>query len=98
MSQLDAVQDLSVESVDSVENVQGIEIAEPPHIMFMLVDDLGWNDIGYNSDDMKGMVRGDVYNSRMRGCYAGVEYLVVVVPGMKGVVCCTTRTKRLRCV
>lgn len=27
----------------------------PPHILFLLVDDLGWNDIGYNSNDMTGM-------------------------------------------
>ena len=51
MSQLDATQKLNTDSVER------IEITQPPHILFMLVDDLGWNDIGYNSDDMKGMVR-----------------------------------------
>ena len=51
MSQLDATQKLNT------DNVERIEIAQLPHILFMLVDDLGWNDIGYNSDDMKGMVR-----------------------------------------
>ena len=26
-----------------------------PHILFLLVDDMGWNDVGYSSNDLKGM-------------------------------------------
>ena len=34
-----------------------LNITSAPHILFMLVDDMGWNDIGFQSTDLAGTDR-----------------------------------------
>lgn len=48
----------ATEAEDEDEDAAATETAKaatPPHILMVLADDLGWNDIGYGSEDLKGV-------------------------------------------
>lgn len=45
-------QEKTTSAAEAAKHVTGSTL---PHILFLLVDDMGWNDVGYSSDDLKGM-------------------------------------------